>query len=69
MYLASVDPMSGQLVRLRMIPMQLRQLRPHRASRRDAEWLCGALDRETRRLGTGTRLELEGDGALVLRWA
>ncbi|RKG54408.1 CapA family protein [Corallococcus sp. AB011P] len=68
MYLASVDPMSGQLVSLRMVPMQLRQLRPHRATLRDAEWLCGVMDREARRLGTGTRLALEGDGALVLQW-
>lgn len=64
MYLASVDPVRGQLASLRMIPMQLRQLRPHRASRQDAEWLCGILDREGRPLGT--RVRLEEDGALVL---
>ena len=66
MYLVSVDPASGRLAGLRMIPMQLRQLRPHRASRRDAEWLCGVLDREGRPLGTRVRLEKEG--VLVLQW-
>ncbi|KFE60588.1 CapA family protein [Hyalangium minutum] len=65
MYLASVAPANGQLASLRMIPMRLRQLRPHRASRQDAEWLCGILDRESRPLGT--RVRLEDDGALVLR--
>ncbi|WP_375759633.1 CapA family protein [Corallococcus exercitus] len=69
MYLASVDAVSGRLARLRMLPMQLRQLRPHRASRRDAEWLCGILDREARRLDPRTRVELGDDGALVLQWA
>ncbi|RKG77464.1 CapA family protein [Corallococcus sp. CA049B] len=68
MYLASVAPMSGQLVSLRMVPMQLRQLRPHRATLRDAEWLCGVMDREARRLAPRTRTVLEGDGALVLQW-
>ncbi|WP_223632455.1 CapA family protein [Corallococcus sp. EGB] len=69
MYLGAVDAASGRLASLRMIPMQLRQLRPHRASRRDAEWLCGVLDREGRRLEPRTRVELGGDGALVLQWA
>ncbi|WP_375745216.1 CapA family protein [Corallococcus interemptor] len=68
MYLASVDPMSGQLVSLRMHPMQLRQLRLHRAALRDAEWLCGVMDREARRLGPRTRVVLEGEEALVLQW-
>ena len=68
MYLASVDPADGRLASLRMLPMQLRQLRPHRASLRDAEWLRGVLDREGRQLAPGTRVELEGDGALRLQW-
>ncbi|RKG71643.1 CapA family protein [Corallococcus sp. CA054B] len=68
MYLASVDPTNGQLVSLRMHPMQLRQLRPHYAYRRDAEWLCGVMDRETRRLSSRTRLGLDGESALVLQW-
>lgn len=66
MYLASVDPASGRLAGLRMLPMQLRQLRLHRASLRDAEWLCGVLDREGRPLGTRVRLEKED--VLVLQW-
>ncbi|MBZ4420239.1 CapA family protein [Myxococcus sp. RHSTA-1-4] len=66
MYFASVDPATGRLVGLRMLPMQLRQLKLHRASSADAGWLCGVLDREGRFLGTGTRLD--ETGALVLQW-
>jgi poly-gamma-glutamate synthesis protein (capsule biosynthesis protein) len=66
MYLASVDPAGGRLVGLRMLPMQLRQLRPHRATHADAGWLRDLLDREGRSLGTAMRLD--ADGALVLQW-
>ncbi|RKI74840.1 CapA family protein [Corallococcus sp. AB049A] len=66
MYLASVDPADGRLDSLRMLPMQLRQLRPQRASLRDAEWLRGVLDREGRRLGT--HVELMADGTIGLEW-
>ena len=66
MYFASVDPASGRLARLRMLPMQLRHLRLYRASEHDTAWLCGVMDREGRRLGTRTRLD--ETGALVLQW-
>jgi poly-gamma-glutamate synthesis protein (capsule biosynthesis protein) len=65
MYFASVDPASGRLVTLRMVPMQLRRLQLHRASDRDAEWLCRVMDREGRHLGTRTRLD--ADGTLLLQ--
>lgn len=65
MYLASMDPVSGRLLALRMVPMQLRRLQLHRASDRDAEWLCGIMDREGHHLGTRTRLD--ADGTLVLQ--
>lgn len=66
MYFASVDPASGRLAGLRMLAMQRRQLRPWRASHRDAGWLCGVLDREGRALGTRTRLDEAG--GLILGW-
>ncbi|GEL72996.1 CapA family protein [Myxococcus virescens] len=68
LYLASIAPATGQLAGLRMLPMQLRQLRPHHASRQDAEWLGGVLDQQGRDLGTRTRLASDGNGALVLQW-
>jgi poly-gamma-glutamate synthesis protein (capsule biosynthesis protein) len=64
MYLASIDPESGHLTRLRMLPMQLRQLQLHRASEHDAAWLCGVMERQGGLLGTRTRLD--EDGALLL---
>ncbi|MBN1205404.1 MAG: CapA family protein [Myxococcaceae bacterium] len=67
MYFASVEPASGRLVSLRMLPMQLHRLRLNPASSRDAQWLCQMLDREGHALGT--RAQLEPDGALTLRWA
>jgi poly-gamma-glutamate synthesis protein (capsule biosynthesis protein) len=66
MYFASVEPASGRLVRLRMLPMQLHQLRLNRASSHDAQWLCEVLDREGAPLGT--RTQRDPDGALSLRW-
>jgi len=65
MYLASVAPVSGRLLALRMVPMQLRRLQLHRASDRDSEWLCNVMDREGRHLGT--RARMDADGTLVLQ--
>ena len=39
LYLPRLDPASGQLMGLRLAPFQARQLRLHRATERDAEWL------------------------------
>jgi len=66
MYFLSVDPASGKLLRLWMIPMQRRRFRLQRASSQDARWLSSLLDREGRRLGS--RVEEGQDGMLVLRW-
>ncbi len=68
LYLASIAPATGELASLRMLPMQLRQFRPHHASRQDAEWLCGVLDQQGRDLGTRTRPAPEDNGALILQW-
>jgi poly-gamma-glutamate synthesis protein (capsule biosynthesis protein) len=66
MYFASVDPATGKLVRLQMTPMQIRHFRLNRASRADALWLRDVLNREGRTLGT--RVEMDGDGVLILGW-
>jgi poly-gamma-glutamate capsule biosynthesis protein CapA/YwtB (metallophosphatase superfamily) len=60
----SVEQGTGKLVRLRMIPMQARQMRLQHSSRADAEWLRGVLERISR--GFGSRFALEPDGALAL---
>ncbi len=66
MYFVSIDPATGKLARLQMVPTQVRNFRVHRASRADALWLRNTLNREGKTSGTG--VELNGDGSLNLRW-
>jgi poly-gamma-glutamate capsule biosynthesis protein CapA/YwtB (metallophosphatase superfamily) len=65
LYFVSVRPPTGELAALRMIPMQARRMRLWHCSDRDARWLRDMLDRISRR--AGVRVDLERDGALVLR--
>jgi poly-gamma-glutamate synthesis protein (capsule biosynthesis protein) len=65
-YFATVAPETGRLVRLRMAPMQARQLRLCHATRDDRDHLRGVLDRISRDFGS--RIDLGRDGALQLRW-
>jgi poly-gamma-glutamate synthesis protein (capsule biosynthesis protein) len=66
MYLVQVDPGEGRLVEARLVPLRARRFRLSRASGADAGWLCGLLNQ----LGSpaGTRVELEGDNSMTLRW-
>jgi poly-gamma-glutamate synthesis protein (capsule biosynthesis protein) len=64
-YLPRLDPTSGELVELRMAPLQARQMRLHRASHRDAKWLRTVLDKVSRHFGS--RIDLGSDGLLRLR--
>ncbi|WP_433253820.1 CapA family protein [Streptosporangium sp. CA-135522] len=64
LYFVSLDPDSGKLAGLRMAPMRARQMRLHRASREDSEWLQAVLNRIGRHLGS--RVDLEADGMLTL---
>jgi len=66
MYFLTIDAASGTLLRLRMIPMQTRRFRLHRASAEDTRWLREVLDREGRHLGS--RVEAGPGGSLALRW-
>jgi poly-gamma-glutamate capsule biosynthesis protein CapA/YwtB (metallophosphatase superfamily) len=65
LYLPRLNPISGELVELRMAPLQARQMRLHRASRRDAVWLRAVLEKVSRRFGS--RIDLGSDGMLRLR--
>jgi len=66
MYFATVNPGGGDLVQLRMIPMQIRKLALNRASPRDAAWLKGTLVRASTEFGSW--IEDAEDGSLLLRW-
>jgi poly-gamma-glutamate synthesis protein (capsule biosynthesis protein) len=66
MFFPRVDPASGELLQLQLVPTRMRGFRVNRASRADARWLKGVLDREGTRLGT--RAELRPDGTIAMGW-
>ena len=66
MYFASMDPGSGRLARLRLIPTQVRNFRVNSAPLPGMRWLRETLNREGKRFGT--RVEDGEDRSLVLRW-
>ena len=66
MYFLTVDRAGGELVQLRLVPMQIRKMRSCRATPRDARWLADRLGRVS--IPFGTRAELAEDGHLFLRW-
>jgi poly-gamma-glutamate synthesis protein (capsule biosynthesis protein) len=65
MYLVDVDPRQGQLLKARLVPMQVRRFRLNRASAEDSQWLCDLLNR----LGApfDTQAQLDSDHSLTLR--
>ena len=67
MYFLDVDTRSGDLRRLRMVPLHIRRFRLERASPGDSEWLRGTLDRECRKFGA--RVEPGDHDDLTLTWA
>jgi len=64
LYLASIRPETGGLVRLRMTPLQAHQMRLRRARQEDSEWLRTVLDRRSRDLDAG--VDIEDDRTLVV---
>jgi poly-gamma-glutamate synthesis protein (capsule biosynthesis protein) len=65
MYFPSVEPADGKLIKLDMVPLQMKRFRLNLASRKDALWLAEVLNREGRKFKTG--VELVAD-TLMLRW-
>lgn len=62
MYLPQVEPSSGRLLKLRMVPLRMRRLRLERAERDDAAWLRDMLARESAPFGVRVAL-VEDEGA------
>lgn len=60
MYFVDLDPASGILRALTLVPLQIRKFRLTIPSREDIAWIQGALDRECQRFGTKVRLDSEG---------
>jgi poly-gamma-glutamate synthesis protein (capsule biosynthesis protein) len=65
LYLVSVEPDTGRLAGVRMVPLQARRMRLEHASPEDTEWLGDVLDRCGREFGT--RVDAGPDGTLTLR--
>jgi poly-gamma-glutamate synthesis protein (capsule biosynthesis protein) len=66
MYFVTVDPSTGKLGQLKMIPTQMRRFRVNRASSEATLWLKDTLNREGVRFGT--RVILDKENALLMRW-
>ncbi len=64
LYFASVEPSSGHLTELRMIPMRMRRMRLEPAPAVDAEWLRATVERASSPFGT--RVQAVSDGALTV---
>ena len=64
MYLATLHP-DGGLIKLRMAPMQIRQMRLNRPTPGDVRWLADTLGRINMTFGTWVE---EAEGSLYVRW-
>ena len=67
MYLVTVAPASGQLVRMEMIPFRIRQFRLNHASTDEARWLTTTMNRECARLGTNVAMSETDGRRLIVR--
>ncbi len=66
MYFAQIDPATGKLSALQMVPTRLEKFKVNRATRSEAEWLRNLFNRLGEELGT--RVEIAGDSTLHLLW-
>lgn len=66
MYFATMEPASGKLVRLQLIPTMIKHFRVNRASADEAEWLREVLIRESK--AWGVRIEDNGEQSFAVRW-
>lgn len=67
MYLVDLDPATGRLLEVRLIPMQMRRFRLNRASKADTRWLCELLNRIA--VTSDTRVQLQAnESSMSLAW-
>jgi poly-gamma-glutamate synthesis protein (capsule biosynthesis protein) len=65
MYFISMDPETGKLLSMQLIPTRIRNFSISQAEKADARWLQGVLNRESKRFGTG--IDLQEDNSLLVR--
>lgn len=66
MYFLSMDPATGNLIQMYMSPMQIKNFKVNKVSREDALWLRDVLNREGKKIGT--RVEINQDNTLIIKW-
>ena len=66
MYFADLDRLSGNLIALDMLPLQIQRFRLNRATNDDVDWLRRTLDRESQKFGA--RVRRGSHGELELSW-
>lgn len=66
MILPELDVPTGKLRRLQLVVTRIERFQVRRAPESDARWLCGILEREGERLGTGCRQS--GNAWLEVTW-
>ncbi len=66
MYFVTIDPATGKLSELQMIPTQIKRFRVNRASIADTLWLKHLLNREGKRFGI--QVNRDQNNVLTMRW-
>jgi poly-gamma-glutamate capsule biosynthesis protein CapA/YwtB (metallophosphatase superfamily) len=66
MYFPTIDLTTGELLGMRMVPVQARRMRLEPATSADARWAREVLDRVSRPFGSRVRFSIEGQ--LTLEW-
>lgn len=57
LYMLTVDPVRGRLIKAQLTPMQVRRFRLHQASAGDSAWICNLLNALCSRFQTQVQLE------------
>jgi poly-gamma-glutamate synthesis protein (capsule biosynthesis protein) len=66
MYFPNIDPTTGELLSMEMVPMQIKNLSLKHAEENDAQWLLSTLNQEVAM--SDTRIEFNEDGSFSLHW-
>jgi len=66
MYFPEVNPLSGALISLKIVPMEVKNFRLHHCSRADALWLNAVLNREGKRLGVEVKCNSDNSMDIVM---
>jgi poly-gamma-glutamate capsule biosynthesis protein CapA/YwtB (metallophosphatase superfamily) len=67
MYFVDLEVLTGRLLSLEMVPMQIRRFKLNNVMKADALWLGAVLEREVSKFGC--HLEMKWDNTLSLKWS